>query len=202
MPLIMPGVYIDNRDNAFEKEESYYLEFQVISALVSLGNIINKEPEYSMFNNKCQYYHYCCDHLLFSMGQIANRFIIKRKDRGIILERKNANINNFLFSSEKFPILSDKKARNVIEHIEEYNQKVIQKNHGVGGFNLIDVDVSDDVVKTLIENRSTHPYTLNLMNAELLITWDENEITIKLEELKEELIQLRENVNAFLRMIN
>lgn len=136
------------------------------------------------------------------MGQIANRFIIKRKDRGIILERKNANINNFLFSSEKFPILSDKKARNVIEHIEEYNQKVIQKNHGVGGFNLIDADVSDDVVKTLIENRSTHPYTLNLMNAELLITWDENEITIKLEELKEELIQLRENVNAFLRMIN
>lgn len=202
MPLVTPGLYIDNRDKAFEKEESYYLDFQVLSALVSFENIVSIEPNFSVFNNKCQYYHYYCDHLLFSMGQIANRFIVKERDSGIVLERKHANANNFLFSPETFPILSDKKARNVIEHIEEYNQKIIKKNHGVGGFNLIDTELSADIIKVLIQNRNTHPYTLNLIDSELLITWDENEITIKLGELKKELIQLKENVKSFLQIID
>ena len=72
----------------------------------------------------------------------------------------------------------------------------------IGGFNLIDTELSADIIKVLIQNRNTHPYTLNLIDSELLITWDENEITIKLGELKKELIQLKENVKSFLQIID
>ena len=103
MPFIDPGVYADTVDKSYEVESCYYLEFQIKSALISLKKL---EQEIDTdFDSKYQYYHFYVDHLLYSLGQIGNRFIATDKDRGLNLERKNANCINFEFTQEKYPIL-------------------------------------------------------------------------------------------------
>ncbi len=192
MPIMMSGIYFETDDKPYEAESGYYIDFQIISALFSLENIMHKFPEnHVIFKNKYQYYHYYCDHLIFSLGQIANRFIIKAEENGLALERKNANIMNFGFNKDKYPILSNKQIRNTIEHIDEHNQKVIGKYHGVGGFNLIDSDTDVEVVNALTANRKYHPYTLDLINKTLMIMRNDNELSLDLEELRNELFALQ-----------
>ena len=106
MPLMTSGVYIGSDDRGYEAETSYYLNFQIISALASLAKI-------DSFNDS---YHYYTDHLLFSIGQITNRFQVNNRDSEKEKERKTLNRGNYQFSEDRFPLLSDKKARNVVEH--------------------------------------------------------------------------------------
>ena len=192
MPFSSSGLYIDAGEKAYEVESSYYLEFQIKSALFSIKKIYEKCED--GFENKCQYYHYYVDHLLFSLGQIGNRFIIQENDRGMILERKQANRANFEFSEDKYPILSDKNGRNTIEHIDEYDQKAIKKETGVGGFNVIDSETPSDLISVFKTRRSTHIYTLNLIDNELLICRSEKEINIDLAKTKQELVTLLDRV--------
>ena len=116
MPLLAEGVYIKSDDKGYEVETSYYLNFQIISALASLAKIDSFTDSYE-WENRCQYYHYYTDHLLFSIGQIANRFQITDRDPEKEKNRKNLNRSNYQFSEDRYPLLSDKKARNVVEHI-------------------------------------------------------------------------------------
>lgn len=197
MPLMLQGVYIDTREKAYEAESCYYLDFQIFSALVSIEYINKENPDLSMFENRYQYYHFYVDHVLYSMGQICNRFIISRKDTAEIKERKQKNRGNFQFSEDIFPILSNKSARNTIEHIDEYNQKVIEQERGVGGFNLIDEHIDSHLAKELKERWKTHPYTLDLIDKEIWITRNQIPIKISLVELKEELFSLKKNVLSF-----
>ena len=201
LPLITRGVYCDSGEKAYERESHYYIDFQISSALISINSILNGFPDNVLFKNKYQYYHYFCDHLLYSIGQISNRFIITKNDRGVILERKKMNLKNFNFSSDAFPILSDKRARNVIEHIDEYNQKIINRQRGVGGFNLIDESTQEELINILKTTKSIHPYTLNLINKELYIRYKDNDIIISIDNLKCELNQLQLNVNELLAVI-
>lgn len=71
MPLLAEGVYIKSDDKGYEVETSYYLNFQIISALASLAKIDSFTDSYE-WENRCQYYHYYTDHLLFSIGQIRS----------------------------------------------------------------------------------------------------------------------------------
>ena len=80
--------------------------------------------------------------------------------------------------------MSDKKARNVVEHIDEYNLNIIESNRGVGGFNLIDASTESTLVQTLRTNRHTHPYTLDLLSHELFIRRNDENLTISFEKLK------------------
>lgn len=199
MPFIASGIYIDTCEKSYEVESSYYLEFQIKSALISiekLGGIFDTD-----FDNKYQYYHYYTDHLLYSLGQIGNRFISTDKDKGINLERKQANCKNFEFSADRYPILSDKKGRNTVEHIDEHNQRVIMNHKGVGGFNLIDADTETELVNVFRNNRELHPYTLDLVNREILIVRQGNEINIKLDELRQELLSLHSRVTYVMNTI-
>ena len=199
MPMIAQGVYSDTEDKPYEFESGYYVDFQITSALFSLESIMNSNiKNYGILKSKYQYYHFYCDHLIFSIGQIANRFDIKDKDEGIVRERKNANICNFAFSKEKYPILSDKRVRNTIEHIDEYNLKIIKKYRGVGGFNLIDSETDKEVVKSLTLHRQSHPYTLDLTNKQLLIMRNDIELNLNLEELQNELLSLQKETKSLL----
>ena len=146
MPFINSGIYIDTsvKEKSYEIETSYYLEFQIKSALISIDKL--RCFSENSFDNKYQYYHFYTDHLLYSLGQIANRFIVNDKDKGVVLERKKANCRDFEFNAEKYPNLSDKTGRNTIEHIDEHNQKIIEKRKGVGGFNLIDNETETDLI--------------------------------------------------------
>lgn len=199
MPLLTNGVYIGCDDRGYEVETSYYLNFQIISALASLAKIDSFNDSYR-WENPCQYYHYYTDHLLFSIGQIANRFQVNNRDSEKEKERKNLNRGNYQFSEDRYPLLSDKKARNVVEHIDEYNLKIIENNRGVGGFNLIDASTDTALVDALRTNRHTHPYTLDLLSRELFIRRNNEDLTISLEKLKAELLTLRESVKSFMEI--
>lgn len=196
MPLLSNDVFVDGLDRPYEAEATYYLNFQILSALFSINQLFKKCDE-TTWENRCQYYHYYSDHLLYSIGQIANRFVVSRKDKGLKLERKQLNRNNYRFYDAQFPILSDKRARNMIEHIDEYNQKIIQEKHGVGGFNLIDNQTDLELITTLRTKRESHPYTLDLLEKMLLIKWKEDYLDISIDGLEAELISLQKCVKSF-----
>jgi hypothetical protein len=138
---------------------------------------------------------------MFSIGQIANRFVPSGKDNQEKIERKKRNRNSFQFTQEQFPILSDKRARNVIEHIDERDTLVIQKHNGVGGFNMIDDDVDEELATFLLNNKETHIYTLDLESEELLIRDKDEDLVVNFEKLRAELLSLQENVNWLRDMI-
>lgn len=196
MPLIQPGIYIYGNDKSFEVESAYYLNFQILSALFSM-NCLFSENNDKKWTNKYQYYHFYSDHLLYSVGQIANRFVITGKDKDIKLERKLINRTNYRFDESSYPILSDKRSRNMIEHIDEYNQKIILEKRGVGGFNLIDNYTDLSLITIIRSNRDTHPYTLDLLDQKLLIRWKTKNLDISLVDLKSELVKLQNSVKSF-----
>lgn len=196
MPLIEKGLYIDCGDKAYEAETTYYLNFHIISAIASKERLVKFEDQFS-WENKCQYYHYYCDHLLFSIGQISNRFIVGKKDKPLVCARKKQNRINYHFSEKDYPILSNKNARNTIEHIDEYNQHIIANYRGVGGFNMISEDTDLKLIQDLRGNRSIYPYTLDLINNELLINRKDEDVSIALDSLHSELLQLQKSVKEF-----
>ncbi len=201
MPLVANGVYLYQGDRAYEAEVTYYLKFQILSALASLARINDYDPRFT-WDNRCQYYHYYCDHLLYSIGQISNRFICNDKETKKIKERKRLNCCNYRFTEAEYPILADKRARNTIEHIDEHNQNIIESRNGVGGFNLIDNETKSDLVIELKSKRSIYPYILDLHNSEILIyRKNAGEINISLVELKDELLRLQKSIEAFESMI-
>lgn len=206
MPLIAPGVYVRNDDIAYEAETTYYLKFHIKSALISLHMISHYDPKDDiMFDSKAQYYHYYSDHLLYSLGQIAERFRLKEKPSAKekeYYERRKINRNNYQFSDKDFPILSNKDFRNTVEHIDEHNINVITEHIGVGGFNYIDNSTSDEFNNTLLSNRNSHIYILNLCKMELYITRNGKELTLDLTSLKAELDLLMWKVNSFASYID
>ncbi|WP_273400661.1 hypothetical protein [Traorella massiliensis] len=203
MPIVNNGLYIETEDKPYEAESAYYIDFQITSALYSLEKIFsNSEINHPLFKNKYQYYHYYCDHLIFSLGQISSRFYVtdKEKKNDSIRKRKEANIRNFSFSEDKYPMLSKRIVRNTIEHIDEHNQRVITKYRGVGGFNVIDNEIDEKVRQALINKRHLHPYTLNLISNELWIMRNEEEYELDLIALKNELLMLQNDVRYLLSL--
>ena len=201
MPLIASGVFIDGEDRPYEFESSYYLSFQIKSALASLTHI-NSYCDIFEWDNRCQYYHFYTDHLLYSIGQIANRFIAKNSDTANDKKRKECNRINYQFTEAAFPILSDKRARNVNEHIDEYNNQIIANHRGVGGFNLIDDKTDTKLVDALRNRKITHPYTLDLLRNELLVRRRDEDLIIPLKDLHAELLALLGNVETIIQYLD
>lgn len=200
MPMMGQGIYEDTGDKPFEFESCYYLSFQIASALYSLACIENyKSGKLDIFKSEAQYLHYCTDHLLYSMGQISSRFIKSRSNQQ--KERVRLNCLNFQFSSECYPILSNKNYRNTIEHIDEYNQYVIERFHGVGGFNFVDIGVDPEMMHHVLQNKQQHIYTLDLIDRKIYIQRKEQELILNIDELKSELTRLRNSVDSFYDII-
>ncbi len=200
MTMPIPHKYIKNADEANEQETNYYLHFHLVSALISLDYIYNcKYSDSDMFESKEQYYHYYTDHLLYSLGQIAERFRENSNPTSTndYFVRRAANRNNYGFDKNTYPILSNKVFRNTIEHIDEHNIEVIKKHRGVGGFNIIDENTSKELINTLRNRRYTHPYTLDLLLKQLYIERYETPLTMQLDGLKKELHELKKKVDDF-----
>ena len=203
MPLIGNGAYVANvNEQPFEWETTYYLDFQIFSALKSLEKINNQPTALLKIEQRARNYHYYLDHLLFSIRQISSRFVINGKDSDDMKKRKEQNRTNYQFSDSAFPILSSKQAGNTIEHLDEHNANVIIKNKGVGGFNFIDENTNQELVTALTERRSQHPYILDLINCKVYIQRNGKEIMIDLKSLQKELTLLQKNVRSFQDYLN
>ncbi len=99
MPIVNNGLYIETEDKPYEAESAYYIDFQITSALYSLEKICsNSEINHPLFKNKYQYYHYYCDHLIFSLGQISSRFSITDKEKEHIRKAKKLTFVIFLLA--------------------------------------------------------------------------------------------------------
>lgn len=79
MPLIANGIYAECDDKSYEIETTYYLDFQIASALFSINKMVSKTDD-PFWKNKCQYYHYYSDHLLYSIGQITENILTQAKN--------------------------------------------------------------------------------------------------------------------------
>ncbi|MBR7033054.1 MAG: hypothetical protein IKI03_05435 [Clostridia bacterium] len=202
MSYIGKGIYVEDNNRPFEFESAYYLDFHITSALVSICHLTsNNDSVFSEFENKYQYYHYYSDHLLFSLGQIANRFIITRNDSSKMKTMKIMNSKTFIFDSLTYPLLSNKKVRNAVEHIDEHNHNVIEEIGGVGGFNIIDKETNESIIEALKNNKKAHRYTLNLTTGELYVRYMQEEYTISFDGVKRELLTLRKSVKCVLETL-
>jgi len=178
---------------AFEKEAVYYIRHHINSAKISISKILDHDPFCDEFHDKIQYYHYYCDHLLFSIGQIGTRFIETRGNNPKKREMIQINRKNFGFKESVYKNLSNKEARNVIAHIDERGISIIEKFGGVGGFNVIFPNAKEEI-KNLKNRRETHLYTLDLIENKILLynTNNKKQIEIVLDDLQEELDLLLE----------
>lgn len=201
MPLSEEGIYIHNEDTKYEFEVCYYLKFQIISALYSINCINNyKTVDLTILNSESEYLHYYTDHLLYSIGQISLRFIKNKAnsdDRLIQL-----NCSNFRFNIKNYPILSNKKYRNTIEHINEYNEYAIKNFKSVGGFNYLDIGLDEDMMNYIKKNKKNHIYTLDLINKKIYIQRKETELVLDIINLTNELKNLQKSVESFWNIIN
>lgn len=196
------GAYFLDDDRPYEFETNYYLHFQIVSALMSTNFLTDPQNEMlAVFENKAQYYHYYLDHLLYSMGQISERFrtVSKPKsDKIDFNERREKNRKHYDFNESIYPILSNKDYRNTIEHIDEYNINTIITQKGVGGFNYIDMETPEALRQTLLSNRHNHIYTLDLLSGNVYITrnkaeiktGNDSELSFSINELRIELAHL------------
>lgn len=198
--LLLKDVYCKDGSFPYEVETSYYLGFYVKSVLFSI-ELISKPHLQDDIINIAQYYHYYTDHLLFSMGQIYERFSDKKKNERY-KERCNANRMNYDFKEETFPLLSNKIFRNIMEHIDEYNYDVTNENGGVGGFNYIDSNTSLALADSLRKDRKKHIYTLDLVEGFIYLTGkNQEEHSLRIEDIKNEAIRLECNINSFVSFI-
>ena len=195
MPLLQNGMYAKNEDFPYEVEETYYLQFHIKSALIAIHKLTTADIKTEDFESVAQYYHFYSDHLLFSWGQITNRFKLNTS-------RGKAVRCNYLYNKTNFPILSCRYPRNTIEHLDENNRRIIEEGKGVGGFNFIDNTTPEILSNFLRKERHTHPYTYDYKKKKLLIERVEDDntskrLTINLQKLEKELKTLKKNVDDF-----
>ena len=94
--------------------------------------------------------------------------------------------------------MSDRKCRNTVEHIDEHNQRIIMEHDAVGGFNVIDLDTDPNLAEQFLNLR--HPYTLDLLNREIIVLRNDKKLSVKIDSLKDELLKLQSNVKYFSEM--
>lgn len=213
MPMLREGMYLRTEDYTYEVEATYQLGYYILSALVSIDCIL--EPIDNMlikFQNEVQYYRYYVDSLFYYLGLINDRFRYKESkgDNDFKQEKSNKvalNRNNYKFTESAFSILSNKRPRNIIEHLDERNVKTILENSGVGGFNVLFEDSDLEMVNSIKENRNLYPCVLDLPNHRMLFydtqakPNDVAQFEISILELQDELNRLRKNVNDFGRLL-
>ena len=74
---------------------------------------------------------------------------------------------------------------------------MIKKHDAVGGFNKIDENTPEERKDTLRNKRNNHTYTLDLLLKRLYIEREDTPLTMNLDDLKNELLDLKEKVDSF-----
>lgn len=218
--MILNGTYNYNeKEIVYEIETTYQLKYYICCALMAIDRIIHYSNDNGIkFDNKAQYYHFYSDSLFNSIGKITNRFSStqveksdkkksKKKEllhdmRVMCTLRNEKNRINYDFNEKKYDNLCNKKPRNIIEHLDEYNVLSIMENGAVGGFNVIQKESKNEMAETLRNNRRYYPYLLDLNNNEFLFYNAEagkgnEEFSISIDKLLHELEVLKESVIGF-----
>lgn len=213
MPLLSRGVYSKSEDYSYELETTYQLKYYISSALISIDCILELEDAMvNRFENKIRYYRYYVDNLFYFLGLINDRFVYKRNRNEDELNhekenRVSLNKSNYQFEESKFVILSNKIPRNIIEHLDERNVKMIMDRNGVGGFNVLFKDSNNKMNESIRTNRMMYPYTLDLVNNKVLFydaqakCDDMKKFEIDVLEIQDELKRLEKNVDDFDRFL-
>ena len=198
MAMLCKGVYADTGEKAFEAETCYYLLFQIHSICICIAHLKSERKciDFSEWENECGYYHFYCDHLLFSLGQISNRLVITDKTKERYKKRIKENRRNLNFDDELYPIISEKNTRNTVEHIDEYDIDEVLQAGGVGGFNVIFDDLEDSIKDRIRMSKDEHPYYFDTIEQKIVIHRHGEMLTIKLEELSDELSGLKGAINS------
>lgn len=199
MPMPIKGVYIDTGEKGYEVETCYYLRFQIKAVRICIERLKIKKDDIdsTTWDDICDYYHYYCDHLVFSLGQISNRFRLNENKNRDYNSRIEENRRNFNFDNSVYPIISAKDVRNLVEHIDEYNIATVEKVRGVGGFNVIFDDMKDEIKDRIQNSENEHPYNYDAVNHEIVVYKSKTRWVVSLEELSREISNLEEYVVSF-----
>ena len=199
MSMFAPGIYLHDEDSNYDFEVSYQLRYLISASLFDIEGILCEiEEMQKRFENRIVYYHYLVDDLLVKLGLINERFVPKDRCSSEKVDRINKNKKNFQFTPTEYPILSDKKPRNLIEHIDD-RACTMMKTGSVGGFNVLFIESSCDLIKDVMNHREKYPITLNMIDNTIMFN-DVKEkpnykYDISLDELKVELEKLKKNVD-------
>lgn len=175
------GVWIEYGDKiCYDFETTYYLKYNIEKAKIALNKLFKEESEVSQYSNRCVYYHIYIDLLMQAMGQIANRFLHLNKENEEEQKIRNKNQEEYQFNNKNYPLLSNKKIRNFVEHIDEKNLIFIRNNGGVGGFNVIFEETTEEDEKGFL-NTKTQNNTLDLKNHRYCIYDNREQKTISLD---------------------
>ena len=197
------GAWIANANEKFEEhfETTYYLKYNIEKALYSLDKILMKKIDYSEFTNRCAYYHFYIDSLFNAVCHIRRRFCSKKinKDR---IERNREEYNYCVNNSSggatcNFPIIGNEKIRNFIEHVDERDEELIDREIYNGTFNVIYNGMNLKIKKDLLSNQKKQNNLLNMITKEYHVLNIDNktkevyECKINLIDLKKELEELK-----------
>ena len=199
MPYIYyPGIYAHTEDYATEVAVNYQLCYLVDSANVSLERILSEYLRDYGFENIIQYYRFYVDHLLMCIGRINDYLVPKNGTSDFIaFNRKLYNFNEV-----DFPILSEKKPRNLVEHLGERNNITIANYGAVGGFNVLFLDSDKELKDSIANDKKFYPYILDLKSKRIAFSDNLNKPDGSIEYYTIELISLREELNELKRRID
>ena len=205
MSMLASGIYSYDEDSKYDFEVSCHLRYLIASSLFDIDGIFCEiEEMQSRFENKTVYYHYLVDDLFVKLGLINERLVPKKNCGTEKPDRINSNIKNNQFDQTEYPILSNKKPRNLIEHIDDRAQSMLKKGV-VGGFNVIFTDSSCDLIEDVMNHRDMYPIILNMADHTIMFydinEKEKHEYEISLDELRAEVEKLRKNVDIMWRLV-
>ncbi len=195
--LIYPGVYAYTEDYNTEVVVNYQLSYLVDSALLSIDRVLGEYPQNHSYLNKIQYYRFYVDHLMMCLGRINDYLVPKGNATDFI----NLNRNLYNFTDDTFPIISEKKPRNLVEHLSERNNITIKNYGSVGGFNVLFLDSDKELKDSVTNKKEYYPYTLDLENNSIVFSDNRNRSDGSIENYSIDLLLLRKELNELKQRI-
>lgn len=140
-----------NEDWREHFETTYYLKYNIEKALYSLDKILISKIDYSVFSNRCTYYHFYIDNLVSAIGHIGKRFTYNMRDS---IDDNRVDRNKFEYNYEtngvcNYPNLINKKIRDFMEHIDEKDEYLIKVRMYYGAFNVIYKGMNQQIKKRI-----------------------------------------------------
>ncbi len=171
-------------------ESAYYLNFNAQKALYAIEQL-KKQYEGTSLSDKCFHYHIYIDLLFQAVGLIYNRFVRTNDAPADVLKLQQLNCQQYEFNEINYPLLHNKAFRNFIEHIDERDERLAERNSFFGTFNMIFDGMDTSIRQGLLRNDKPQNNLLNLeeMSYTILESKNDNLIqnTISIIELENEL---------------
>lgn len=149
------------RIGLLQRESAYYIKFNSAKAMYAFKKL--KSEFCGTTEEKCFYYHVYLDLLFEATGLVSSRFIRKNNVNANVKQMIEYNRQQYEFDESNYPLLNNRFFRNFIEHIDEKDEKLVEKEGFFGTFNLIFPGMDEETRKELL--RKDKPQN-NLLNIE------------------------------------